>query len=143
MKERLFADMFQVMFGRDGSRWLEVGGTLPKVWSTIHQDLSRDEKSVVRYCRGFSQYPRRLRKSIIQTEGLKKLRRNMQVLVESGTSLVRVRRIQEEVHDWIQNAGIPEEERKKTDCCFVAVDADPEEIATYLTAVFHCVIGLS
>ena len=148
MKNKLFAEMAEVMFGKDGRRWPEAGGTLVAVWKVIHADQYRmDEwlpvESINRYCRGYSKYPRRLRKRYLQTDGMVELCSNMQLLVDSSTSLARAQRIQLEVHNWLQGVEMPEAERARIEKCYSMENAGLDEIATYLASVLHYVIVVS
>lgn len=147
MKKGLFPEFAEVLFGSDGQRWPELGGTLVEPWRVIHRDyfggLKISVASVKRYCRGYAQYPRLVRKHYLGDNGPENLQRNIEALVCSSTSVIKIRSIQKEVHTWLQEAELPEEEKAQVEMLYVSRDADPTEIAAFLAGVMHCVIAVS
>lgn len=146
MKDKLFPDFTEILLGTHGQRWPELGGTLVEPWRMIHSDylggLEISEASVKRYCRGYTQYPRPMRKYYLgKRPG--DLSENIKELLCGSTSLTKICSIQEEVHTWLETAELPALDKERLERLYVAQSADPTEIAAYLAGVMHCVIALS
>ena len=146
MNNQLFVDFSEILLGTHGQQWSELGGTLVDPWRMIHSDylggLEISEASVKRYCRGYTQYPRPMRKYYLG-KGPGDLSKNIKELLCKSTSLTKIRSIQEEVHTWLQTAELPALDKQRLERIYVSCEADPTEIATYLAGVMYCVIALS
>ena len=144
MQNKRFSEFAKHLYGRKGRYWPEFG-TQEAVWRYSFLDQYPDgeqasEESVQRYCTGISRYPSRLRKRYTQDDGLAVLIQNMERVVNSSSSLKRVRSIQQEVHMWLTTAGFPPKDLERINQCYVAADASRNEIALYLATVMHKII---
>ena len=141
----MYTPFAQILIGPSGKYWPEYG-TLDTLWCRgIHADYYRTRKyaspeSCLRYCNGNAQYPRRLRNHYLQPKGLQMLRSNMLTVVNASTSLRRVQKIQEEIHNWICKLGLSTPEHLQIESNYVAKTTDRHQIAIYLADIMYYVI---
>lgn len=144
MEKTIFADMAQRLLGPGGRMWPEYG-TLDTLWCRgIYTDYYRNhhyaaESSCARYCAGHSKLPRPLQRRYTLPDGLQQLRHNMQHVVAASTSLARVRRIQMDVHGWVDTLMLLDTDKTQIEANYVAMDATRDQIAAYLADVLHWV----
>lgn len=128
------------VIGSTGQLWPEIGSYTVLgdcLFSDYFAEWEVCEKSIRKYCNGSMSLPRRLSRYYAGEDGWKMLHDQMLDIVESSTSIIRVRTIQRDVHDLIRNAALGEHDRAILERRYVDHMPSRVQVAEYLTDVLH------
>lgn len=140
MKAKLVSAFLGFVIGSTGQLWPELGN-----YAALKDYLFWDyfsecevcEKSIRKYCNGSQPLPRKLCRYYAGEDGRRMLYDQMLDIIESSTSIIRVRTIQRDVHNLLQNAALREHDRATLERRYVDHMPNRGQVAEYLTDVLH------
>ena len=144
MDQMMLAAVCRIIIGRNGRRI----AAFPDIETAYMQGLFADYytvyphvtvKTLYKYIRGSTPYPHFLARHYGAPNGDRRTRSDMMGLVDACPSILLLRQIQDEVHQWV--CGYLTLDEALSVCChYVSQNATRRDIAIYLADMMHYAI---